>query len=219
MLVAARAVQGAFGALLAPSALALLTTTFTDPRERGKALGIYTAIAGGGGAVGLLLGGVLTQYLSWRWCLYVNVAFAAVALAGAAALITSQARSAGARLDVPGSILAVGGLAAIVYGFSAASTDGWGSGLTIGSIAGGVALLAAFVLVERWVRHPLVPLAILTDRIRGAAYLARSSPGSASSACSSCSPTTCRASSASRRCRPGWPSSRSSAGSPSPRTS
>ncbi len=171
ILVAARAVQGSFAALLAPSALALLITTFTDPRERGKALGIYTAIAGGGGAVGLLLGGVLTQYLSWRWCLYVNVAFAAVALAGAATLITSQARSAGARLDVPGSILAAAGLAAIVYGFSAASTDGWGSGLTIGFIAGGVALLGAFVLVERWVRHPLVPLAILTDRIRGAAYL------------------------------------------------
>ena len=171
ILVAARAVQGSFAALLAPSALALLITTFTDPRERGKALGIYTAIAGGGGAVGLLLGGVLTEYLSWRWCLYVNVAFAAVALAGAATLITSQARSAGARLDVPGSILAAGGLAAIVYGFSAASTDGWGSGLTIGFIAGGVVLLGAFVLVERWVRHPLVPLAILTDRIRGAAYL------------------------------------------------
>src|SRR6202167_1696553 len=130
-LVAARAVQGAFGALLAPSALALLITIFTDPRERGKALGIYTAIAGGGGAIGLILGGVLTEYLSWRWCLYVNVAFAVTALAGAAALITGQQRSRSAALDVPGSLLAVAGLAAIVFGFSEASVRGWGSGLTI----------------------------------------------------------------------------------------
>ncbi|MGH3393495.1 MAG: MFS transporter, partial [Streptosporangiaceae bacterium] len=115
----------AFGGLLAPSALALLATTFTDPRERGRALGIFTTIAGAGGAVGLLLGGVLTEYLSWRWCLYVNIFFAAAAL------------------------LAVAGLVGIVYGFSEASTSGWGSGLTIGPLAGGVALLAAFVLVER----------------------------------------------------------------------
>ena len=128
---------------------------------------------------------MLTQYLSWRWCLYVNVAFAAVALAGAVALIGRQPRSAGARLDVPGSVLAAGGLVAIVYGFSTASTDGWGSGLTIGLIAGGIVLLAAFVLVERRVRHPLVPLAILTDRTAARPTWVRSSPGSASSACSS----------------------------------
>src|ERR1700727_1787409 len=137
-LIAARAVQGAFGALLAPSALALLTTTFTDPRERGKALGIFTAIAGGGGAVGLILGGVLTQYLSWRWCLYVNVAFAAVALAGAAAWIRNQPRNPGARIDVPGSLLAVGGLVGIVYGFSQAAADGWTSASTVGPIVAGV---------------------------------------------------------------------------------
>src|SRR6202020_387175 len=116
--------SAAFGALLAPSALALLGTTFTDPRERGRALGIFTAIAGGGGAIGLILGGVLTEYLSWRWCLYVNVAFAAAALAGAIPLITSQPRNPGATLDVPGSLLAVGGLAAIVYGLSQAAADG-----------------------------------------------------------------------------------------------
>src|ERR1700684_3047816 len=126
-LVAARAVQGAFGALLAPSALALLITTFTDPRERGKALGIYTAIAGGGGAIGLILGGVLTEYLSWRWCLYVNVAFAVTALAGAIPLVRNQPRNPGARLDVPGALLAASGLIGIVYGFSQAAVDGWGS--------------------------------------------------------------------------------------------
>src|SRR6201996_1261976 len=145
-LVAARAVQGAFGALLAPSALSLLTTTFTDPRERGRALGIYTAIAGGGGAVGLILGGVLTEYLSWRWCLYVNVAFAAAALAGAVPLIRNQPRNPAARLDVPGSLLAVGGLTGVVYGFSQAAADSWGSASVVGPIAAGAVLLAAFTV-------------------------------------------------------------------------
>src|ERR1700760_1446165 len=166
-LVAARAVQGAFGALLAPSALALLTTTFTDVRERGKALGIYTAIAGGGGAIGLLLGGVLTEYLSWRWCLYVNVLFAAIALAGAIPLIGNQPRNPGARLDVPGSLLAAGGLAGIVYGFSQAATSGWGGASTVGPIVAGVVLLGTFVAAERRVAHPLVPLTIIANRTRG----------------------------------------------------
>jgi MFS family permease len=170
-LIAARAVQGAFGALLAPSALALLATTFTDPRERGKALGIYTAIAGGGGAIGLILGGVLTEYLSWRWCLYVNVGFAIAALAGAIPLVRNQPRNPGASLDVPGSLLAAGGLAAIVYGFSEAAANGWGSALTAGPIAAGVVLLAVFTVVERRVARPLVPLSIIADRTRGTAYL------------------------------------------------
>jgi len=170
-LVAARAVQGGFGALLAPSALALLTTTFTEERERGKALGIFTAIAGGGGAIGLILGGVLTEYLSWRWCLYVNVAFAAAALAGAIPLIRNQPRNREARLDVPGSLLAVGGLVGIVYGFSQAAADGWGSASTLGPIAAGVVLLAGFTAVERRAARPLVPLAIIADRTRGTAYL------------------------------------------------
>ena len=170
-LIAARAVQGAFGALLAPSALALLTTTFTDARERGRALGVYTAIAGAGGAIGLLLGGVLTEYLSWRWCLYVNVFFAVVALAGALVFIAGQPRSATKRLDVPGSVLAVGGLVAIVYAFSEAARDGWSSPLIVGLLVAGVVLLATFILVERRVAQPLVPLAILANRTRGAAYL------------------------------------------------
>ena len=170
-LVAARAVQGMFAALLAPSALALLTTTFTDARERGKALGIFTAIAGGGGAIGLILGGVLTEYLSWRWCLYVNVVFAAAALAGAVPLIKNQPRNREAPLDVPGSLLVASGLVATVYGFSEASTSGWDSALTIGLLAAGIVLLGAFAVVERRVTHPLVPLYIITDRTRGTAYL------------------------------------------------
>jgi EmrB/QacA subfamily drug resistance transporter len=170
-LVAARAVQGAFGALLAPSALALLATTFTDPRERGKALGIYTAIAGGGGAIGLIVGGVLTEYLSWRWCLYVNVAFAVIALAGAIPLVRNQPRNPGARLDVPGALLAASGLIGIVYGFSQAAVDGWASASTVGPIAAGVVLLSAFTLVEHRTARPLVPLSIIADRTRGTAYL------------------------------------------------
>jgi EmrB/QacA subfamily drug resistance transporter len=171
VLLAARAAQGAFGALLAPSALALLGTTFADPRERGRALGIFTAIAGGGGAIGLILGGILTEYLSWRWCLYVNVAFAGAALTGAATLIASPARSRPAALDVPGGLLSAGGLAGLVFGFSEASTSGWGSGLTVGLLAGGVVLLAAFAVAERRAKRPLVPLSIIADRVRGAAYL------------------------------------------------
>src|ERR1700722_6467186 len=170
-LVAARAVAAALGALLAPSALAVLTTTFTDQRERGKALGVYTAIAGGGGAIGLILGGVLTEYLSWRWCLYVNVIFAAIALAGAIPLIRNQPRNPGARLDVPGSLLAVSGLAGIVYGCSQAAADGWGSASTLGPLVAGVLLLAAFTAVEQRVARPLVPLGIIADRTRGTAYL------------------------------------------------
>jgi EmrB/QacA subfamily drug resistance transporter len=170
-LIAARAVQGAFGALLAPSALALRITTFTDPRERGKALGIYTAIAGGGGAIGLVLGGALTEYLSWRWCLYVNVVFAAAALAGAIPLVKNQARNPGATLDVPGSLLAVSGLVGIVYGFSQAAADGWASASTVGPIVAGVVLLGAFTAVEYRVARPLVPLGIIANRIRGTAYL------------------------------------------------
>lgn len=170
-LTIARAVQGVFGALLAPSALSLLVTTFADPDQRRRALGIYTAIAGAGGAIGLLLGGVLTEYVSWRWCLYVNVAFAVVGLVGAIPLLPRQSRDTAARLDLPGSLLAVTGLIAVVYGLSDASTDGWHAPATIVPIVAGALLLAAFVLVERRVARPLVPLSILTDRTRGAAYL------------------------------------------------
>jgi EmrB/QacA subfamily drug resistance transporter len=172
VLVAARAAQGAFGALLAPAALSLLTTTFTDPGERGKAFGIYGAIAGGGGALGLLLGGVLTEHLSWRWTLYVNLAFAIPAALAALALLAQHARTARPQIDVPGTLTATGGLFALVYGFAQAETHGWGSGTTLGFLAGGVALLAAFVAIERRAAHPLLPLRVLLDRNRGGSYLA-----------------------------------------------
>jgi EmrB/QacA subfamily drug resistance transporter len=172
MLLIARAVQGAFGAMLAPAALSTLTVTFSNPAERGKAFGIFGAIAGAGGAVGLLLGGVLTEYLSWRWCLYVNVIFSVIAVVAAIRLLTRDVRDPSVRLDLPGTVLVVAGLVAFVYGLSEADTKGWGAPLTIGLLAAGVILLALFALTERRVAHPLLPLRIILDRFRGGAYLA-----------------------------------------------
>jgi EmrB/QacA subfamily drug resistance transporter len=172
MLVIARAIQGAFGALLAPAGLSILSTTFTDPAERGKAFGIYGAIAGAGGAVGLLLGGLLTQYLDWRWCLYVNVAFSVIAIAGALRLLDNQPGDASVYLDWTGGILVVAGLVAVVYGLSEAELKGWGEPLTIALLVIGVLLLAAFVVAEKRVKHPLLPLGIVLDRFRGGSYLA-----------------------------------------------
>jgi EmrB/QacA subfamily drug resistance transporter len=172
MLVVARGIQGAAGAMLAPAALSILTTTFADPAERGKAFGVYGAIAGAGGAVGLLVGGILTEYLSWRWCLYVNVVLAGVALLGALRLLVNQPRDPDVHLDLPGTALAVAGLVSLVYGFSRAETDGWTAPLTIALLALAVVLLTAFVLVERRVAHPLLPLRIVLNRNRGGSYLA-----------------------------------------------
>jgi EmrB/QacA subfamily drug resistance transporter len=172
VLVIGRGLQGAFGALLAPAALSTLTVTFTDPADRGKAFGVYGAIAGAGGAVGLLLGGVLTEYLSWRWCLYVNVILAAIAVAGAVRLLASQPRDPGVRIDWPGTVLSVAGLVAVVYGLSEAATKSWSAPETIVLLVAGVVLLAAFVLVEQRVAHPLLPLRIVLNRFRGGAYLA-----------------------------------------------
>jgi EmrB/QacA subfamily drug resistance transporter len=172
MLVISRGAQGAFGAMLAPAALSTLTTTFTDPAERGKAFGVYGAIAGGGGAVGLLLGGALTEYLSWRWCLYVNVVLAVVAVAGAVRLLAAHPRDPDVYIDWPGTVLVVAGLVALVYGLSEAETKSWSAPETIVLLVAGIVLLAAFVLVERRVQHPLLPLHIALNRFRGGAYLA-----------------------------------------------
>src|SRR5271170_3274149 len=172
MLVTGRAIQGAFGALLAPAALSTLAVTFSDPAERGKAFGVYGAIAGAGGAVGLLLGGFLTEYLSWRWCLYVNVVLAVFAVAGAVRLLARYPRDPSVHIDWPGTVLVGAGLVAVVYGFSEAETKSWSSPATLGLLAAGVVLLAAFVLVERRVQHPLLPLRIILNRFRGGAYLA-----------------------------------------------
>ncbi|WP_410611281.1 MFS transporter [Amycolatopsis sp. lyj-109] len=173
MLLGARALQGVFGAVLAPAALSLVTVTFTEARERAKAFGIFSAIAGGGGAVGLILGGVLTQFVDWRWCLFVNIIFAVVAIAGAAIYLRDrEAERNRDRLDLPGTLLGSAGIVALVYGFTKAEEGGWGAGLTIGLFAVAAVLLAAFVLVESRTRAALLPLRVVADRNRGGAYLA-----------------------------------------------
>ncbi|MFE0690298.1 MFS transporter [Streptomyces xiamenensis] len=173
LLFASRALQGVFAALLAPAALSLLTVMFTEAKERAKAFGIFGAIAGAGGAVGLLLGGVLTEYLDWRWTFYVNIPFAIVAIVGAIALIKEPEGSRNrSPLDLPGVLLATGGLVALVYGFSRAEEAGWGDGVTIGMFVAAVVLLTSFVAVEARVAHPLLPLRVVLDRNRGGAYAA-----------------------------------------------
>jgi MFS family permease len=160
-----------FGALLAPSVLSLLTTTFTDPRERGRAFGIYASIALGGAAFGLILGGFLTQYLDWRWCLYVNLPIAAVVAVGALTMIPRRSGHARARLDIPGAILGCGGLVALVYGLGEAAADGWRSLGVLVPLACSVALLALFVLVQVKAANPLLPLRIPASRNRGGSFL------------------------------------------------
>ncbi|MER6536716.1 MFS transporter [Streptomyces sp900105755] len=172
MLVTARALQGAFGALLAPTALSLLNTTFTDARERARAFSVYGAIAGAGGAVGLLLGGVLTDTFDWRSTLYVNVAIAVVAFAGGMTLLHNHRDAGNAKLDVPGTVLVAAGLFSLVYGFSNAESHDWGSPLTWGFLIAGVVFLAAFTWWQTKTEHPLLPLGILMDRDRGASLLA-----------------------------------------------
>jgi EmrB/QacA subfamily drug resistance transporter len=171
MLIAARGLQGVFGALLAPSVLSLLTTTFTDPKERARAFGIYASIAIGGAALGLIIGGLLTQYLSWRWCLYVNVPIAVVVAFGAFKMIPTRSGRSGVRLDIPGVILGCGGLVALVYAFGEAANDGWSSAGVIGPLAGAVLLLGSFVLVQAKVANPLLPLRILANRNRAGSYV------------------------------------------------
>ncbi|MFC1414204.1 MFS transporter [Streptacidiphilus sp. N1-12] len=174
MLLGARALQGVFGALLAPAALSLLAVTFTEAKERAAAFGIFGAIAGAGGAVGLILGGVLTQYANWRWALFVNIFFAIIAAIGAVLFIHEREEGRNRdRLDIPGVLLATTGLVALVYGFTKASTpgDGWGAPITIGMFIASAVLLAAFVLVESKVKAPLLPLRVILNRNRGGVYL------------------------------------------------
>src|SRR5580693_5635121 len=171
MLVTARACQGAFAALLVPSALSVLVTTFTEPKERARAFGVFGAIAVAGGAVGLLLDGALTEYLSWRWTLYVNLFFAGVAFAGGALLLRQQRPQGKPVLDVPGVLLVSGAVFCLVYGFSNAAAHGWGTPSTYGFIAAGVVVLAAFAAWQGQAAHPLLPPRVVLDRNRGGAYL------------------------------------------------
>lgn len=172
VLLVARAGQGVFGALLAPAALALISLTFTDAKERAKAFGIYGAIATAGGVLGLVLGGVLTEYLNWRWSMFVNIPFAVIGIIGALTVVHDipggEKRS---RIDVPGAILATLGLVALVFGFSEAESRGWGSGLTVAMLIGSVVLLLAFLVTQGRITSPLLPLHVLTERNRAGAYV------------------------------------------------
>jgi EmrB/QacA subfamily drug resistance transporter len=179
MLVAARALQGAFGAILAPSALGLLTVTFAGSPDRPKAFGVFSAIAAGGASVGLLLGGVLTQALSWRWSLYVNLAIAIPTAVVAIRLLRNERQPARPPIDLPGVALASGGLFALVYGFSNAETTSWADPVTIIALGLSAVLLLGFIAFERRAEHPLLPLHIVLDRARGGAYATIALAGSA----------------------------------------
>ncbi len=172
VLLAARALQGAFAALLAPTALSLLAVTFTEPKERARAFAVYGSIAGSGAAIGLLLGGLLTQYLNWRWCLYVNIPIAMVAAVGGWMVLAGARGAAPRRFDMAGVILATGGLTALVYACTRAVSEGWGSSTVIGLLLTSALLLILFVAREARTRDPLLPLQIVLDRNRGGAYLA-----------------------------------------------
>ena len=172
LLFAARALQGGFAALMAPAALSLITVTFTEPHERARAFGVWGAIAGGGLAIGLILGGVLTQYASWRWCLLVNTPIALIAGIAALRLIPESRVPGHTRYDIPGALTSTLGMVTLVYGVTKASTDGWGSASTMELLALAVALLVAFVVIERFSAHPLLPLRVITERNRGGSYLA-----------------------------------------------
>ena len=172
MLVVARVLQGVFAALLAPAAMSLLSVTFPAGRERATAFGVFSAVAGAGGAIGLLLGGVLTEFASWRWTLLVNIVFGAAAVAGALAHVRDAgAERQGQRHDVFGAVLASVGLAALVFGLNRAETEGWGAATTIASFVTAVVLLAVFVAVENRAAAPLLPMRVILDRDRGGAYL------------------------------------------------
>ena len=163
--------QGVFGALLAPAALAIISVTFTVPKERAKAFGVIGAISGGGAAIGLILGGTLTEYFSWRWCLLVNTPIALIALALALKFVHESRAKGDNTYDFPGVVTATAGLFSLTYGFNEAATKGWSDPLTITFLVAAVVLLVMFVLIEMRVKNPLMPLRVITERNRGGSYL------------------------------------------------
>lgn len=172
VLLTARALQGLFAALLAPAALSLLATTFPSGRERATAFGVFSGVAGAGGAIGLLLGGVLTEFVSWRWTLFINTVFAVIAIIGTVLFVRGQdAQRSRQRLDVVGTVLASLGLAALAYGFTLAEQDGWGAWQTLVFFAAAIVLLVSFVFTQSRVANPLLPLRVVLHRDRGGAYL------------------------------------------------
>jgi EmrB/QacA subfamily drug resistance transporter len=171
MLIAARALQGVFAALIAPATLSLVSTTFPEAKERARAFGFFAAAGMSGAALGLVMGGVLTDFAGWRWCLYVNVPIAVLVLVGSA-VVPNPARHPGASLDVLGALLCSAGMVALIYGLGEAAGYGWGSGVIIGALVAAVALLAGFVRLQARSANPLLPLEVLANRNSGTAFLA-----------------------------------------------
>ncbi len=171
LLFASRALQGVFAALLAPTALAIISVTFTVPQERAKAFGVIGAISGGGAAIGLIAGGTLTEYASWRWCLGVNVPIAIFAAVLALKFVHESKAAGNNTYDIPGVLTATAGLFSLTYGFNEAATSGWSDTKTISFLVAAVVLLALFITIEKRVANPLMPLRVITERNRGGSYL------------------------------------------------
>ncbi|MGB9111856.1 MAG: MFS transporter, partial [Acidimicrobiales bacterium] len=171
MLFGARALQGAFAAVMAPAALSIMTVTFTEPRERARAFGVYGGISGGGAAIGLILGGLLTEYASWRWTLLINTPIAIVTALAALREVGESKEEGESHYDLRGAAVVTAGLLALVYGFTRAQTDGWGSSVTLGLLGAAAVLLVTFVLIEVRTEAPLLPMRVVLDRNRGGSYL------------------------------------------------
>jgi EmrB/QacA subfamily drug resistance transporter len=172
MLFSARALQGAFAAIMAPAALSLLTVAFTEPKERARAFAVYGGISGAGAAVGLILGGALTQYASWRWTLLINVPFAIFAAVAATRVVRESRASANHGYDLPGAATVTGGLLALVYAFTKAGTDGWSSSTAVALFTAAGDLFLAFVAIDLRAEHPLLPMRVVLHRDRGGSFLA-----------------------------------------------
>ena len=172
MLFSARALQGAFAAVMAPAALSLLTVAFQEPKERARAFAVYGGISGAGAAVGLILGGALTEYASWRWTLLINVPIAVIAAFGAIRVVTESKSSTRHGYDIAGAVTVTAGLFALVYGFTTAATDGWSAAVTLGLLGTAAVLLAVFVVIELRTEHPLLPMRVVLERNRGGSFLA-----------------------------------------------
>jgi EmrB/QacA subfamily drug resistance transporter len=172
MLFSSRALQGGFAAIMAPAALSILTVTFTEPHERARAFGVYGAIAGSGAAIGLILGGVLTQFASWRWTLLINTPIAIVTAVMARRVISESRAEKRHSYDLPGAVTSTVGFFLLVFGFTEVTSHGWGSPLTASLLAGAAVMLVSFVVIELRAKHPLLPLRVVLDRNRGGAYLA-----------------------------------------------
>ncbi len=213
-LLAARAVQGVGGAFASPAVLATIVSGFPEGRERTRALGIFTAVMMGGASLGLVLGGMITEWASWRWVLFVNVPIGVAVILAALRVLPGSARQPG-RFDIAGALMSTAGMSALVYAFIRAASSGWADRLTLASFAAAAALLAAFLVNETRSPQPITPLRLFADRSRSASYVARLLLVAgmfgmffwpACSGCSSSSPSTCRRSCCSARCRPGSPS-------------